>query len=207
MKEIKIQWLGHSCFKLTCDYYSVVTDPYEDGYVPGLRPLNVSADAVMCSHGHSDHNAEGKVKLLKSARKSPFTITELDSYHDDCKGEKRGPNKMRIFEAEGIRVAHLGDIGCMPEESQVEKLKNLDAVMIPIGGFYTMEPALCRELLNIIKPRIVIPMHYRSEAFGYDVIGTLEDFLEKEDRVKYYEGDTMVINKDTEAQIAVLKYL
>lgn len=111
---------------------------------------------------------------------------------------------MTVLESEGIRIAHLGDIGCVPSAKQMEVLKGLDAVMVPVGGFYTMEPDEIRELLKELDPRVIIPMHYRSEKFGYDVIATLDVFLREGDPVVRYDTNTLLIHPDMERQTAVL---
>ncbi len=206
MNSITIQWLGHACFKVCKGDYSIVLDPYEDGTVPGLEELRVAADEVICSHEHSDHNAVSCVSLPAERRGSPFTITKLHSFHDESFGKERGKNDIAILETDGIRIAHMGDMGCIPDEDQLGKLTRLDAIMVPIGGFYTMEPALVREFIRRTEPAVVIPMHYRNDNFGFSVIGTLEDFLRSDDCVRYYDSDTVTISEKPEKQIAVLKY-
>ena len=132
---MKLTWLGHSCFKMESNGYTIILDPYEDGYVPGLAPVRETADAVFCSHEHSDHNGRETVTLKQDGVLSPFTITEIHTWHDDARGTKRGSNCIRIFDDGTYHVAHLGDLGCELESEQIEALKGLDAVMIPVGGF------------------------------------------------------------------------
>ncbi len=204
MREIKVEWFGHSCFRITKDGYAIVLDPYEDNNVPGLILETLQADEVFASHEHGDHNAREKVELRGEKKDSPFQMIRLESFHDDCCGEKRGTNIMTVLESEGIRIAHLGDIGCVPSAEQMEVLKGLDAVMVPVGGFYTMEPDEIRELLKELDPRVIIPMHYRSEKFGYDVIATLDVFLREGDPVVRYDTNTLLIHPDMERQTAVL---
>ena len=164
----------------------------------------MQADEVFASHEHGDHNAREKVELRGEKKDSPFQMIRLESFHDDCCGEKRGTNIMTVLESGGIRIAHLGDIGCVPSAEQMEVLKGLDAVMVPVGGFYTMEPDEIRELLKELDPRVIIPMHYRSEKFGYDVIATLDVFLREGDPVVRYDTNTLLIHPDMERQTAVL---
>lgn len=204
MREIKVEWFGHSCFRITKDGYAIVLDPYEDNNVPGLILETLQADEVFASHEHGDHNAREKVELRGEKKDSPFQMIRLESFHDDCCGEKRGTNIMTVLESEGIRIAHLGDIGCVPSAEQMEVLQGLDAVMVPVGGFYTMEPDEIRELLKELDPRVIIPMHYRSEKFGYDVIATLDVFLREGDPVVRYDTNTLLIHPDMERQTAVL---
>lgn len=204
MKVMKIEWLGHSCFRVEKDGYAIVFDPYEDQNVPGLIMRKVEADEVIVSHEHGDHNAREKVILCDTQKVSPFQVVRIESYHDECKGEQRGRNIMTILESEGMRLAHLGDIGCFPEEEQMKLLTGLDAVLVPVGGFYTMEPEEIRILLEKLEPKVIIPMHYRGEGFGYDVIGPVEDFLREGDPIVRYNSSELVVTPETERQIALL---
>lgn len=105
MAEIQIQWLGHSCFRVECQGYAIVLDPFEPGSVPGLRDIQQTADQVLCSHEHHDHNYRAGVALRETGAENPFAITAFPSFHDDCGGEKRGPNTIHLLEAGGLRVA------------------------------------------------------------------------------------------------------
>ena len=143
---IHITWHGHSCFEVEADGYRVVLDPYKDGSVEGLSPLSLEADAVLCSHSHGDHNAVEVVSMRKDNKTCPFQVEILETYHDDVKGTKRGPNKIHILSLNGIRVAHFGDLGCSLSDSELETIGALDAAMIPVGGFYTISGEEAAEL-------------------------------------------------------------
>lgn len=202
---MKLTWLGHSCFKLESGGYTVILDPYKDGYVPGLAPIRESADAVFCSHEHSDHNARETVTLNQEQKKSPFTITEIHTWHDDTLGSKRGNNCIRIFDDGTYRAAHLGDLGCELKEEQMKQLMDLDVVMIPVGGFYTIDAKQAKALIDQIQPRLTIPMHYRGKDFGYDVLGTVEDFTALCDCVAEYPGNSIQLNEGMLQQVAIMK--
>ena len=201
---MKITWHGHSCFSLETAAGTLVLDPYLDNYVPGLSPLKLTADQVLCSHGHGDHGAAQLVPL--SGRPTPFEVETLDTFHDPEQGTLRGKNTVHILSAEGLRVAHLGDLGCMPTPEQVETLKGLDAVLIPVGGFYTIDAAQAKALVDDINPRVVVPMHYRSDSFGFDVLGTVEDYAALCGNVVRHPGNTLELTADTPAQTALLTY-
>ena len=173
---MKITCNGHSCFTVEANGYSVVLDPYEDGTVPGLPPLRLDADAVLCSHEHYDHNFRGAVTLSGHGN-SPFTVTEVPTFHDDEKGALRGTNIIHILEAGGVKVAHLGDLGHTLSDEQLAQLKGLDAILIPVGGFYTIDAETAKKTADAIGAAVVIPMHYRNGERGFDVLGTLDDFL------------------------------
>ena len=202
-KGIRITWLGHACFLLESDGYSVLVDPYADHKVPGYGILRQEAHQVLCSHGHGDHNFTEAV-TRKPDRPCPFRITALDTFHDDQQGALRGTDTIHILDNGTLRAAHLGDLGCDLTQNQKESLKGLDALMIPVGGYYTIDAAQARKLVEEIRPKVTIPMHYRSGDLGYQEIGTLDAFTEFFDTVVEYPGDTLEITPDTDPHVAVL---
>lgn len=200
---MKITWLGHSCFKVETKGYTIILDPYEDGSVPGCVSVRETADEVLCSHEHFDHNFRGGV-TRKEHGASPVKVEIISTYHDDKKGELRGSNRIHILDDGQVRVAHMGDLGCELEADKIEKLKGLDVALVPVGGYYTIDAVQAKKLTDRISPRIVIPMHYRGDGFGFDVLGTVEEYTKLCDNVKVYNGNVIEINKDTENQTAVL---
>lgn len=191
-----LTWYGHSCFRLDFGAGgSVVFDPYEAGSVPGVElPGDISADLVLCSHGHGDHNAAGRVRL--SGKTPAFSVTGIDSFHDPDKGAKRGPNRISIVEYAGFRAAHLGDLGCALEPEQEALLRDLDLLLVPVGGFFTIGPGEAKALLGALKPRIAVPMHYRRGDMGYPVISPLSDFTSLFDSVSELSSDTLELSPE-----------
>lgn len=200
-----ITWLGHSCFRVTCGDSIVVLDPYEPGSVPGCGDICETADQVLCSHEHHDHNYRAGVRLTGRGE-GAIQVTALPWYHDDCQGKKRGPSTIYLLEGGGVRVAHFGDVGCMPSEEIVEQLQGVDAALLPVGGFYTVGPKEAKEIVDALQARVVIPMHYRSDAFGFDVLAPVEDFLELDSHWMRYETDTLEIHENMRHSVAVLTY-
>ena len=194
---------GHSCFTLITSAGTLVTDPYRDGSVPGFPPLALSADAVFCSHGHADHCATEAVTL--TGNPCAVEVEEISTYHDPEKGALRGPNTIRVFSAEGLRVAHLGDLGCDLTAQQKQRLAGLDALLIPVGGYYTIDAAAAWALAKELDPRVILPMHFRSVGRGYDVTAPLSDFLALCDRPVIRHGNAMELNANTPRQVAVLE--
>ena len=200
---MNITWLGHSCFMLEADGFRVLLDPYNE--VPGLPAAEAEADAVYCSHGHFDHAYTEKVRLT-SGKTNPFAVTEVQTFHDDQGGALRGNNVIRKFTAGGVSVAHFGDLGHPLSPAQLEALGPCDAVLIPVGGFYTIDAPTAKAVAEAAGAPVVIPMHYRNGPVGFDVLGTLEDFtsLYPAERVKRY-GSTLTVEKGMELQVAVLE--
>ncbi len=173
---MKLQWLGHSCFKLTLDNGKVlVTDPYDDSV--GYPPLRVKCDAALSSHGHHDHNyfeaLEGDPVIVNTEGiREVFgaKLTGVPSFHDDARGAKRGKNLIHIIEADGLKIAHLGDLGHLPEtDEQRWALADLDVMLIPIGGFFTIDTQTAVEIIDAFKPRCAIAMHFANEYCHFPV--------------------------------------
>lgn len=203
---MKITWIGHSCFKIEQDGYAVIIDPYEDGSVPGLRPLREKANMVLCSHEHGDHSARERVEMVQK-EVCPFTVEKINTWHDDARGEKRGRNIIHVIASGGTRIAHLGDLGCTLEEKELEQLQGLTVCMIPVGGFYTIDGKQAAELIRSLAPRLVIPMHYRDESagFGFEVIDPVDVFAEQMDSLKVLNQSTISTQDLPDAQVVILK--
>mgnify|MGYP002870192132 CR=1 FL=1 len=199
---MEIIWNGHSCFTVKTSQGNVVLDPYEDGKVPGLEPLHLEADLVLCSHEHQDHNYRAAVKL--SGKPCGLTVTEIASWHDDSCGTKRGSNTIHVIEAEGMKLVHLGDLGTALNTEQIDALKAPDVLLIPIGGYYTIDSDQALKIISQLQPRITIPMHFRRGAQGYDVISTADAFLGKCSNRVEYPANSLTVDRDTPAQTAVL---
>jgi len=171
---VKLTWLGQASFLIeTPGGTRIVTDPY-DGV--GLEYPSVEADIVTISHDHFDHGAKQKVKgdfttfstqgLHEAAG---VKISGLLTFHDDTGGTQRGSNVIFVFEADGIRLCHAGDLGHMLNEAQIDALGRIDILCLPVGGVYTIDAAGATELLGILKPRIAVPMHYRIPGLSLDI--------------------------------------
>lgn len=200
---MKITWYGHACFKLEAEGGSVVIDPYAPGSVPGLRLPTLEADKVLCSHGHHDHNYADGVRL--SGKEAGLKTGFIPCWHDSEQGRLRGDNLISVIDAEGLRLAHLGDLGHMLSPQQLEALGRVDVLLIPVGGFYTIDAMQARELAAALKPGIVVPMHYRAAGFGLSNIGTVEDFLSLCEDVIRLESSVLDTDKISAPATVVLR--
>jgi L-ascorbate metabolism protein UlaG (beta-lactamase superfamily) len=175
-----INYLGLSSFKLKGKNGSVVIDPF-DPKVVGLKFPPTEADIVTVSHDHPDHNQISLVKDYVQAIKGPgeyeikgISILGFPSYHDDKKGAERGKNIIFVYEVDGLRLCHLGDLGHNLSDELVEDIGDIDILMIPVGGFYTIGPAVAAEVVRNVEPSIVVPMHYNTEELNQEMFGKLE---------------------------------
>ncbi len=164
----------HSCFEIN-DQATVVMDPH-DGRSIGVKPPSLRADVVTISHDHFDHNAvrviKGEYVVVKDV--APRTvkgvaIRGITGFHDDVNGEKRG--RMNIFHLtlDGVRFCHLGDLGHMLSEAQIEELGEVDVLFLPVGGVFTIDGAQAQLLVNAIRPKVAIPMHFRVGGLSMSI--------------------------------------
>ncbi|OGM21098.1 hypothetical protein A2714_02065 [Candidatus Woesebacteria bacterium RIFCSPHIGHO2_01_FULL_38_9] len=181
-----ITYLGHSSFKLKGRLASVVTDPYDPNKV-GLKYPKTEAEVVTISHPHDDHNFIEGVSNTRKVIDGPgeyeisgVSIVGISTFHDDKKGEIRGKNTIYIYEIDGIRCVHLGDLGHKLSEDIQEEIGTTDILMIPVGGVYTVGPAEAAEIVRQVEPLITIPMHFKAPGQNVSTFGQLapvEEFL------------------------------
>jgi L-ascorbate metabolism protein UlaG (beta-lactamase superfamily) len=163
---MEITWYGLSCFRLTeRGLATVVTDPY-DHTVVGFSPLKLRGDIVTISHDVPGHNFESAVRPKQRVIDGPgeYEIGGVFITSVQTNGKKRAKNELRnilnVFDYNGITVAHLGDLGRVPSQAQVERLGNVDVALVPVGGGRGLNAAKAAEVVSLIEPGIVIPMHY-----------------------------------------------
>ncbi|MGB2582382.1 MAG: MBL fold metallo-hydrolase [Thermoplasmata archaeon] len=179
---MRIRWHGHACFEIAGSTI-VVTDPH-DGRSIGIKPPKVTADVVLVSHDHFDHNCSRLVKgpdavvvtepvmtLDKGVRVEGF-----EAYHDDQGGRKRGKVTLFKFELDGISFCHLGDLGHVVDDSTAEHLAGVNILFVPVGDVFTIGPEAALRVIDKIRPRIAVPMHYRTQGLSLS-IRPLQDFL------------------------------
>ncbi|MDO4614302.1 MAG: MBL fold metallo-hydrolase [Lachnospiraceae bacterium] len=208
MDKLTFRWLGHSCFQIIHKGYTIVTDPYRDGKVPGYAPLRTEGDLVLSSHEHDDHHAIENVKIYADAdeKTCPWEISQIHSFHDEENGSLRGRNTIYILEDESFRIAFMGDFGCELSEDDQNKLMGVDVMLMPVGGYYTLEPDRIKKIVDELKPTILIPMHYRFADKGYPTISELSAYTDLCDDVIRYDGNELTIGDELKQQTAVLTY-
>jgi L-ascorbate metabolism protein UlaG (beta-lactamase superfamily) len=195
---MKVKWLGHSCFLITSETgLKIITDPYDTVKGVGYAPVKEAADIVTISHEHFDHNAvssvTGKPEVVKgSGVKSVKGIQckGIASYHDESGGKQRGANTIFCFSIDGIKVCHLGDLGHALSGGQLKEIGKVDLLLIPVGGFYTIDSKVATQVCNELKPKVAIPMHYKTPKLDFPVAG-VDDFLTGKKNVKRLDSSEM----------------
>ncbi|MCL5958716.1 MAG: MBL fold metallo-hydrolase [Chloroflexi bacterium] len=210
---MEITWLGHACFRLKGKDATVINDPYDKsvGYQIG-RP---TADIVTVSHQHHDHNAvsaiAGEPKVIAGPGEYEIKgvmVVGIQTFHDAEGGKKRGKNTAYILQMDDIQLCHLGDLGHIPTAEQVEEMSNVDILFIPVGGNYTINAAQAAEVISLVEPKIVVPMHYKTDVVKLE-IDTLEKFAREMGLKSTQPQPKLVVTKTTlptEQQIVVLEY-
>ena len=175
-----ITYLGHSSFKLRGRTATVITDPFDPKFV-GLKFASNEAEIVTISHNHEDHNNSEAVKGTKMVVNGPgeyeisgISIIGIPSFHDAKKGEERGKNVIYVFEMDGLRIVHLGDLGCDLTDSEISQIGSVDVLLIPVGGEYTIGPKDAVKIISAIDPYFVIPMHYKVDGLSSELASKLE---------------------------------
>jgi L-ascorbate metabolism protein UlaG (beta-lactamase superfamily) len=192
---MQIHWFGQSAFRLAADSATVVVDPLGDVAALAARGglklaypdiEGVSADLVLVTHEHRDHNGvdriEGDPMVLRSTAgrlQSPIgEVLAVASEHDDEAGTRRGPNTIFVFELDGVRVAHLGDFGQRAlRDEQATAIGAVDLLFVPVGGGVTIDAEQADAVVERLGPRWIVPMHYRTHRV--DFLDTADAFLER----------------------------
>ncbi len=216
---MKIKYLGHSCFMITSDAGNkVITDPYITGAPwPPLKygEIKESADIVTVSHEHKDHSnvavVQGSPEVLKEKITAVIKGIEfkgIPTHHDNVGGKTRGNNLVFIFNMDGVRVCHLGDLGHQLSTKQVAELGPVDILLVPVGGFYTIDAEAATQLCDRVKPKVIIPMHYKTDKLTDTELDGVDKFLEGKENVSKLDISEVKFTQGalpTRTQIMVLK--
>jgi L-ascorbate metabolism protein UlaG (beta-lactamase superfamily) len=215
---MKVRWYGHAAFKLTtAQGVRIILDPYEPGFGGALTygAITDEADLVLTSHDHGDHSyvrdIKGKFTRIEkegSYDEAGVKIQAIPCFHDPSKGKERGKNLIFVIEADGLKVAHVGDLGHVLDPGTLQNIGPVDLLLLPVGGFYTIDAKEATEVMHAIKPRLTIPMHYRTEKCGFPIT-TVDDFTKGKKGVKVLNASELEVTKETlpkDAEIVVLKH-
>jgi len=212
---MNIKYLGHAAFVITSDTgIRIITDSYETGPDLTYGEITESADIVTVSHDHFDHSnvaaVKGNPEVVRRAGRSTVKGIEfrgIATYHDEAEGRLRGNNTIFCFEVDGIRVCHFGDLGHLLDDKQVAEIGSVDIVFIPVGGYYTVDAKAATEVCNQLKPKVIIPMHYKTEK-GIPNIAGVDGFLREKGNVSQLDTSQAEFKRGelpATSQIMVLK--
>jgi L-ascorbate metabolism protein UlaG (beta-lactamase superfamily) len=211
---VKIKWLGHSCFLITSSTgVRILTDPFDE--TVGYKVPEAEADIVTTSHDHFDHNYVKAVKgeyvhINTSGRHNVkgIEILGVDTFHDEAGGSKRGSNVVFTYLVDGMKICHLGDLGHILTEEQLNQIGRVDILLLPVGGTFTIDYREASELAGKMNPRLIIPMHFKTPVMSFNIDG-VDKFVAGKDSVESIDENELEITPgsfDTLARIVVLNY-
>ena len=210
---MKIKWLGHASFLITSAAgIRIITDPYQTK--PGLDygEINEAADIVTISHEHADHNHAAAVRgnpqvLRGTAEAKGISFRSIPVHHDSAGGTQRGKNTIFCFTVDGVKVCHLGDLGHALSDKQAAEVGEVDVLLAPVGGFFTVDAATASRIGEQLKARVIIPMHFRNSKCTFP-ISEVDEFLAGKQQVTRSESSEAEFRADelpASTQIIVLK--
>ncbi len=208
-----IDWYGHSCFRLREQGTTIITDPYDKsiGYVmPRIR-----ADIVTVSHDSPSHSGvlavKGEPKVLNKPGEyevGGIFVTGIQTWLEVVKGQPKEENVIFVFEFDGLTVCHLGDLAKVLTQAQVEALPDIDILMVPVGGHGALDADKAAEVISLLEPHVVIPMHYRTSATTVE-LDPIGKFLKEMGVTEQTPQDSLRITKadlPEETQVIILEY-
>jgi len=216
---MKIKWYGHASFKITTEKgVRIILDPYQSGAFGGAMgygKITDEADIVLTSHDHEDHNytkdIQGRFRHINKAgayEEKGVKIRVIPSYHDTSGGKERGQNLIFIVEADGLAVGHMGDLGHVLEKDALKQIGKVDVLLLPVGGFFTIDAKEATKVMNDLSPLVTIPMHYKTEKCDLPIAG-VEEFTGDKKTVKAAGSTEVEITKANlpkSQEIVLLQY-
>ena len=216
---MKIKWYGHSAFLITSDQGAkIIIDPYESGAFGGqlsYGKIKDQVDIVLTSHDHADHNytkdLPGTPQIVKGSGPKTakgISMKGISTYHDPSQGSERGANTIFTLKIDNIQLCHLGDLGHLLSDKELAEIGPVDILLIPVGGFFTIDPKEATRVAEQINPKILIPMHFKTAKCGFP-IAPVEDFLKGKTNTKRPKASEATFDKVTlpqQMEIVVLEH-
>jgi L-ascorbate metabolism protein UlaG (beta-lactamase superfamily) len=210
---MKLKYLAHASFLITADDGTrIITDPYTAGEGFTHSEINEAADIVTVSHEHFDHNNTAAVRgnpqvVRDNAEVKGISFKAVPTAHDDKGGSERGKNNIYSFQVDGIRVCHMGDLGHLLTDNQVVEVGKVHVLLIPVGGFFTIDARTAGRVAEQVRARVIIPMHYKTDKTNLR-ISDVEVFLKDKDNVKRLDSSEVTFTRaelPSNPQIMVLQ--
>jgi L-ascorbate metabolism protein UlaG (beta-lactamase superfamily) len=216
---MKVKWYGHAAFLITSDEgIKIMIDPYEPGAFGGqlsYGKIKDQADIVLTSHDHADHNytqdLPGTPQVIKGSGSKTIKgilMKGVSTYHDPSKGSERGANTIFTIKINNIQLCHLGDLGHLLSDKELAEIGPVEILLIPVGVFFTIDPEEATRVAEQTRPRILIPMHFKTEKCGFP-IAPVENFLKGKTNIKRPRASEITVDKATlpqQMEIVVLEH-
>jgi L-ascorbate metabolism protein UlaG (beta-lactamase superfamily) len=209
---MEVTWYGHAAFLITTgQWVKIITDPYKPGGGILYKAIPDEADIVTVSHDHTDHNyiegLPGKPQVIKGTGRyevQGIVIEGFAAYHDASHGSQRGHNTIFTILAEDIRLCHVGDLGHVLNDQEVQQIGHVDVLLIPVGGFFTIGPEEATTVANQLRPKLILPMHVKTEKCTLP-IEPVDAFLQGKNKVQKLNTSTFSFTKkELEAGLGIV---
>lgn len=205
-EQARVQWFGQAFFQLTSSGGTrVVIDPFDNTFFNYPIPTGLTADLLLVTHEHADHRNVGIIggsplicrsqKGVGKFERAGVTVTGTAAFHDESRGAERGPDTIYSFALDGVRFCHVGDLGCLLTDEQVKSIGAADVLLLPVGGFFTLDVAKLDKLVVQLNPRVVVPMHFKTRYTPNLPIATADEFLHGKSHVKRLGSAVFAIGK------------
>ena len=201
---MKIKFLGHASFLITSEKgVRIITDPYKPGCFDGgikYSPITEEADVVTISHEHDDHNATdiaGNPAFVRDSDRKEvkdIVMQGYDVFHDETGGKERGKNIIYKMTVDNVNIVHLGDLGHPLSDDEIAKIGSVDVLLVPVGGYFTIGAQIAVQMVAKLKPKIVVPMHFKTDKCGFP-IAPVEDYT-KNKEIKKLAGEFEITKED-----------
>lgn len=206
---MKLKWLGHSCFLITSETgLRIITDPYAVDRGVKYAPINEASDIVTVSHEHFDHSSVSEVsgnpevvEGVGSHIVKRVQFRGIATYHDEENGAQRGANTVFCFSIDGINICHSGDLGHRLSSEQINQIGGVDILLVPVGGYFTIDAVVATQVCDDLEARVIIPMHYKTTKLDYPVAG-VDDFLRGKKNVRRLDSSEVEFSAENLPDIA-----
>jgi len=202
---MRIRWFGHSSFGIYAKNGSIIiTDPYKPGAFAGgiaYNPIDINEpDIVTISHDHEDHNYTDDfsgefIEVRGDIVEKEITFTGIKTFHDQNRGADQGENMVICFKVDDINLCHLGDLGHNLSDQQIAQLGQVDILFIPVGGYFTIDGNIATDIIERLRPKISIPMHFKTAKCGFP-IAEVEEFTKGKTNVNFVKTDEIELSHD-----------
>lgn len=204
---MRLTYYGHASFLVEAgDGTRIIVDPYRPGAYDGaikLAPINEAADVVLASHDHDDHGATDTILGNPQVFVFPAAVTVgsvkiegIPVEHDEAGGSKRGKNTIMIIDDGDVRLVHAGDLGHLLDDSTADKVGRVDVLLIPVGGYFTIDAQEAAAVVERLSPRVVIPIHYKTDKVDFP-IASVDGFLKTQESVQRLNSSVFEVNQQT----------
>lgn len=205
-EQVRVQWFGQSFFQFTASNGTrVVIDPFDNTYFNYPIPKDLTADVLLVTHEHNDHRNVGIIggtplvcrsqKGVGKFERKGVTVIGTAAFHDENHGAERGPDTIYSLMIDGVRFCHVGDLGCLLTDEQIKNIGPVDVLLLPVGGFFTLDTAKLDKLVTQLNPRVVVPMHFKTRYTPKLPIAAVDDFLRGKSNVKQLGSAAFTIGK------------